>query len=416
MKPLKKVLNNGVRVVLTRVPSASVGICILIGTGSRSEDPKINGISHFLEHLVFKGTRNFPTQVMISEAVEGVGGILNAFTSTSVTAFWAKTTPDHFGDCFEVLSDLVLDPLFRQESIESEKGVIIEEIRMKNDNPADEVMELAQRSLWGGRGLGLPVLGSEKTIKGLVRDDIVSYHRSHYVAANTVISIAGDFPKLAMATIRKRFGHLPKALVNKNPTPLSGVGAVLTKRKKTSQIHVAFNFPTFPFQSSSRYALEVISSLLGNGMSSRLFLNVRDKGLAYAVHCFDEFYVDAGAFFTYAGLERERLPLAVKTILGEFRRVSLEKVSSEELEKAKEKIRGPLIFSLEDPLKVAENFGYEEAVFGVLQNPREYLSKVSGVKKEEIQKLSREIFSIKNLSFAAISPLTKNYFLDLLKF
>ena len=412
----KEILGNGVRLVLVPMKgSTSVGISVLVGVGSRYENQENNGISHFLEHLVYKGTKNFPTQVLISERIEGVGGVLNGYTTSQVTNYWAKVTPQNFKESFEVLSDLVLHPLLRRNDVETERGVIIEEIRMKDDNPMDEVMELSQKSLWGSHGLGLTVLGSEKTIGTLKPEVVERYHRRHYNSANLVVCVAGQFRASEVTrSVKSKFKHLPK-MVSPTLTPSAyHRGNIIVKDKKTAQAHLAFALPTFPFQSRERYILEVISSILGGGMSSRLFLNVRDKGLAYAVHCFNEFYSDSGGFFTYAGVEKERLPLAIKTILSEFNKLAQVKASQSEIEKAREKIRGPFLFSLEDPIKVAEFFGYQEAAYNNIEAPQYYLDNLYQVQASDITDLSRKIFSPGSLSFAAVSPFSQDKFVRLL--
>lgn len=410
-------LKNGLRFILVPMGGAnSVGISILVGVGARAEEKNTNGISHFLEHLVFKGTKNFPTQVSISEGIEGVGGILNGYTSSQVTNFWVKVLPQHFDSSFAILSDLVVNPLLRDQDIKREKGVIIEEIRMKDDNPSDEVMELSQKALWGLSGLGLPVLGSEKTIKGLVPEVVRRYHQENYHAGNTVICVAGKFDEeKALQSIKEKFeGLRPESRIIKTESPDYNRGKLVLKNKQTAQAHIVFSFPTFPFNSQRRYTLEIISSILGGGMSSRLFLNVRDKGLAYAVHCFTEFYCDSGGFFTYAGVEKERLALAIKTILSEFKNLADGKFSQDDVDKAREKIKGPLLFSLENPVKVAEFFGYQETAFKEIEQPHSYLTRLYKVSRAEIQSLSSEIFSQNNLSFAVISPFKEEKFKNLL--
>lgn len=407
LSPIKGCLKNGLRFILTSIPQArSVAVNILVATGARHEDKEINGISHFLEHLVFKGTKDYPNQVSISESVEAQGGLLNAYTSSQVTSFWAKTPPDHWPQALRVLADLVRAPRLRPRDIEREKGVIIEEIRMKNDNPADEVMELAQHSLWGGRGLGLPVLGGEATIRSLSGGSLRAYFEKHYQPEKMVVSLAGAFDQnRAQELLRQEFSFgRPRPVRNRQLPTRSSSSRFVVRRKKTAQSHLVLAFPTFAFADRRRFALELISSILGQGMSSRLFLKVRDKGLAYAIHCFADFYPDTGAFFTYGGIENERLPEALGTILNEFRSLRQEKLTPGEMGKAYEKIRGPLLFSLENPIKVAEFFGYQEAVFGSLESPEVYLENLKAVSPAEIREVSAQVFSPQHLSLSAISP------------
>lgn len=414
----KIILKNRVRLILIpNSEAASAGISVLVGTGSRFENSTNNGISHFLEHLVFKGTKNFRSQVLISENIEGVGGVLNGYTSSQVTSYWAKVLPRHFKAAAEVLTDLVVSPLLREKDLKSEKGVIIEEIRMKDDNPMDEVLELSEKSLWGNSSLGFNVLGSEKTIRALTAKNLVAYHARCYSAANIVVAVSGKFKESeAVELLERKFKTLPKSARLVRSKPTRKLHNFVIKKKETAQAHISFAFPTFPFSSHERYTLDVISSILGSGMSSRLFLNVRDKGLAYAIHCFNDYFADAGGFYIYAGVEKERLPLAIETILLEFKKLAREEVGLSELAKAKEKIKGPFLFSLEDSVRAAEYYGYQEAAYGFAQAPEEYLTKLSTVNAADVRDLSLRLFNLSKLSFAAISPFGRERFEKLLGF
>lgn len=411
-------LKNGVRLILIPNPeAASVGISVLVGTGSRFENPINNGISHFLEHLVFKGTRNFRSQVLISENIEGIGGVLNGYTSSQVTNYWAKVLPQHFKVAAEVLTELVISPLLREKDLKSEKGVVIEEIRMKDDNPMDETLELSAQSLWSNSSLGLNVLGSEKTIRNLTVSDLVAYHARCYSASNIVVAVSGKFKESeAVELLQRKFTTLPKSTRLVRSKPMQTFHNIVIKKKETAQAHISFAFPTFPFSSRERYTLDIIASILGGGMSSRLFLNVRDKGLAYAIHCINDYFADAGGFYIYAGVEKERLPLAIKTILLELKKLAFGEVGLTELTKAKEKIKGPFLFSLEDSVRAAEYYGYQEAAFDFSETPSEYLTKLATVNPADIKDLSFRLFNLSNLSFAAISPFERNRFEKLLGF
>ena len=416
---LKKiVLKNGTRLVfIPNAGAASVGISVLVGTGSRFENSANNGISHFLEHLVFKGTKNFRSQVLISENIEGVGGVLNGYTSSQVTNYWAKVLPQHFKVATEVLTDLVISPLLRAKDLKSEKGVIIEEIRMKDDNPMDETLELSEQSLWGNSSLGFNVLGSEKTIRRLTAKNLVAYHARCYSPANIVVAVSGKFKESeAVELLEGKFKTLPKSARLGRSKPIQTLHNIVIKKKETAQAHISFAFPTFPFSSRERYTADVIASILGSGMSSRLFLNVRDKGLAYAIHCFNGYFADAGGFYTYAGVEKERLPLAIKTILLEFKKLAREEVGLSELTRAKEKIKGPFLFSLEDSVRAAEYYGYQEAAYGFAETPGEYLTNLATVNAADVKDLSLRLFNLSNLSFAAISPFERGRFENLLGF
>ncbi len=411
-------LKNGVRLILIPNPeAASVGISVLVGTGSRFENSNNNGISHFLEHLVFKGTKNFRSQILISENIEGIGGVLNGYTSSQVTNYWAKVLPQHFKVAAEVLTDLVIFPLLRSSDLKSEKGVVIEEIRMKDDNPMDETLELSSQSLWGNSSLGLNVLGSEKTIRNLTAKSLVAYHAQCYSASNIVVAVCGKFKESeAVELLERKFKTLPKSTRLKRSKPMQTPHNIVIKKKETAQAHISFAFPTFPFSSHERFTLDIIASILGGGMSSRLFLNVRDKGLAYAIHCINDYFADAGGFYIYAGVEKERLPLAIKTILLELKKLALEEIGLPELNKAKEKIKGPFLFSLEDSVRVAEYYGYQEAAFDFTQTPEEYITKLSTVSPTDVKDLGRRLFNLNNLSFAAISPFERERFEKLLSF
>lgn len=405
-------LKNGLRLLTAPNPEAkSVGVSLFVTVGSRHERGEINGISHFLEHLVFKGTRRFPNSRAIADEIEGLGGLLNGYTNSALTCFWAKVLPEQLPAAFAVLTDLVLSPRLKEKDVETEKGVIVEEIRRRDDDPLDEVLELSQRSLWEDSPLGFSTLGSEATVRNLQRSDLVGYWEEFYRPENFVICLAGDFEvRQATEMVARRFSDLAKGRA-KNPSgAVARGGKVLAKVKKTAQAHLVFAFPAFPYSAAKRYALDVTASLLGTGLGSRLFQNVRDKGLAYAIHCLTDFYDDTGAFLTYAGVEKERLAEAVTTILTEFSKMRQQTVLEPELQKAKEKIKGPFLFHLEDPQKMAEYLGYQEAAYGSIEDFPDYLRRIDAVTATEVRSLSREIFAAGNLSLISLSPFNRTKF------
>lgn len=423
MKYLKHILPNGCRLIFTPMPqSHSVGINLIVGVGSRHETKEVSGLSHFIEHMAFKGTKSFKDSKEVSEAVEGVGGILNAYTSESLTNYHAKVVPEHFGQAFQVIADLVLHPRLRPQDIDDERGVILEEINRKEDDPQEKVMENIARFTFADHPLGWPTLGRPEVIKSLKRQDFLGYRQSRYTSSSMVVSVAGNVSEEAvLKKFQEDFGPLSGS---KRPSldrffSRQKEPQVFLEEKKTEQAHFCLSLRGLNLLDERRYALSLLNSVLGAGMSSRLFLNIREKGLAYSVGSFPDLVIDTGALFVFAGFNVARIKEALKAVLAELKRLKEELVGEAEFAKALEKQKGPMLFHLEDPEAVAGWYGNQEIGKDEIQTEEELLQRLSGVSRTDIQSLAQDLFRPENLNLAIIGPYEqkkKDELLELLKF
>ena len=411
MEYLKKTLGNGARLIFTSMPSAqSVGINVFVGTGSRNETEKNNGLSHFLEHMVFKGTKSFPSSKIISEEIEGVGGVLNGYNSESVTNYWCKVLPQHFGKVFAVVSGLVTEALVREEEIENERGVILEEINRKEDNPQDKIFENINQITFPGHPLGWSTLGRGEVIKSLSQKDFLDYREKYYVALNIVVSVAGNIGQdLVFSKFEEIFGNLRVGAGKKlNPFKYQQEEPeIFLESKKTEQAYFCLSLRGLSLGDPDRYKLFLLNSVLGQGMSSRLFLNIREKGLAYFVGSSPDLMVDTGALLVYAGFNVGRIEEALKAVLAELKRLKDEVVVGDEFYKGVEKQKGPMLFQLEDPVELAEWYGKQEVLKGEIETEEDFIKNLEAVTAAQVQNLAKSFLNPKNLSLAIIGPYSK---------
>ena len=405
----KITLNNGLRVILSPLPAVkSVTAIVLCGAGSRYETPQTNGISHFLEHMFFKGTKNRPTATDISHALDEIGADYNAFTGKETTGYHIKCASQHLALSLDMLSDMLWNSKFDPAEIEKERGVIIEEINLYEDTPMRRVAEIYEQLLWGDQPLGWDIGGRKEVIRKIQRADFTKYIDDRYAPNNMVVSIAGDFDEeKTIETVKKFFGHTPKKTVGgflpvseNQKKPASKI-----TYKKTDQAHLVLGFRAFKIGHPERYNAAVLATILGGGMSSRLFVNVREKhGLAYYVRADTESYLDTGTLCAAAGVDLKRIDDAVKVILAEFDEISKKPVSERELKKAKEYIKGRIILSWEDSRTVAFSYGTDEILEGKIRTIDEYLKRVDEVKAEDVKRVAQFLFSANKLNLAVIGP------------
>ncbi|MBU2609055.1 MAG: insulinase family protein, partial [Chloroflexi bacterium] len=366
MQHQKTTLDNGLRIITASMPHIrSVSTCIYIGTGSRYEPDAIAGISHFIEHMLFRGTTNRPTSKEIAEAIEGVGGILNGATGKELSMYWCKVAQPHFAHAFEVLADMVLNAKFDPEDIAKERQIIIDEINMTLDSPSQRVEMLIDDLLWPNHPLGRDVAGFKESVNATTRDAILDYLGGHYQPGNTIISIAGNIDhESAVTTVSDVFGNWT------NPAPSSEylpyerqtTKRLLLETKATEQAHLCLGIHELPLLDPKRFALDMLNVILGEGMSSRLFTEVRDKqGLAYSIGSHSEHYHDSGSITIYAGVEPEKVETATRVILEQLELLK-EPVSEAELSRAKELATGRLLLGMEDSRSVAGWLGGQEAL------------------------------------------------------
>ncbi|HHY46376.1 MAG TPA: insulinase family protein [Firmicutes bacterium] len=402
-------LPNGLRVVVEEMPHMkSCAVSIWIGVGSRYESERINGISHFVEHLLFKGTRKRPDNQAISMAIESVGGMINGFTNKEVTCYLVKVPAQYLDLGLDVLSDMVVYSLFLPESIDRERGVVIEEIRMVHDKPDNWVHVLLDQLMWPGQAFGRSVAGTEEVIKSLSREDILRFVEQYYSPGNIAISVAGQCKRDDV--IRKTgelFGDKVKREIGARE-PVVGDQSkprVDFEPRDTKQTNLAFGFYGYPRLHPDRYAMEMLNVALGWGMSSRLFQEVRVKrGLAYVVGSQYSYYMDAGQFKVYAGVDPRKSVDAVKVIMEELSRVSSEGISEEELGKAKEFYKGSLLLRLEDTLNLSLRIGESSILTGRVVPLEEVISKVDAVTVDDIRRVGKDAIRMDRLNLAAVGP------------
>ncbi len=422
MNPKLFTLKNGLKVMLinTKVFS-SLTTLLLVGAGSRFENEKNNGIAHFFEHMAFKGSKKYPNSLIISSTVDAFGGVFNAFTSKDHTGYWIKATNDHFETMVDVISDMVQTPILSPEEIEREKGVIVEEINMYEDTPQRKVGEVFEELLYKGSPLGYDIAGSRDTVTKFDRKTFTDYIKNLYFPNNSVFVVAGSITdeKKYLEIIEEKFSRWTSGdKINFSKISESQQAPqALIRHKRTEQAHLCLGFRSFSFNDERKYAMNLLSAILGGGMSSRLFIQVRERrGLCYYISSGSELYDDCGNFVTQAGVTNniEKVKEAVKTILEEHKKITTGEISSKELKKAKEMIRGRLMLSMEDSMNIATYYGTKELLQNKIESPEEVLKKIDKVSASEVSELAKQVFIKKNLNFAIIGPFSKGDFESLL--
>jgi predicted Zn-dependent peptidase len=390
---------------MAEVRSISVGIWIR--SGSRREPPALNGISHFIEHMVFKGTET-RTAEDIAREVDRVGGMLDAFTAREMVCFNTRVLDEHLPAAFDVLSDLVLAPRFAEEEIAREKGVILEEIRMTQDNPEDLVHELFSQNFWSNHPLGKPILGTKKTVSSLERPTLREYFGSWYAPNSIVITAAGN---LAHEQIRDmvvgRFAALvpvPNGHPDSVPTPSPKV--TLRSKRELEQVHICIGLRAYPMADQRRFAVSLLNNVLGGGMSSRLFQNIREKqGLAYAVFSELNPYHDTGMLSVYAGTALATARKVVDSILAEFRDLKENPVTDEELRRAKDHLKGALLLSLESSGARMSNLARQYLYFGRFFSPEQMISGLEAVTRDEVRSVANDLFRPEAIAASVVGNL-----------
>jgi len=408
----KTILDNGLRVITAAMPhTRSVSICIFIGVGSRYETEAQAGISHFIEHLCFKGTQKRPTAKEISETIEGVGGILNGGTDKELTVYWCKVAQPHFPLALEVLVDMLLHSRFDPEDIEKERQVIIEEISMSKDFPPQRVDMLIDELLWPNHPLGRDVAGNKETVAAITRDIMLDYFQGQYLPNNTVVTIAGDIQHQEMVTaISRATGNW----TNHRPHPgYSAYKEQPSRRlhietRDTEQTHLCLALPGLSLLHPKRFTLDLLNVILGEGMSSRLFVEIRDKlGLVYSIHSHVEHFLDSGSVTVYAGVEPRNLQVAIKAILEQLSQLK-ETVPESELSKAKELSKGRLLLRMEDSRNVAGWLGGQEILTGRILSLDQVVSIIDAITADQLKQLAQELLVGSQLRLAVVGPITSD--------
>ncbi|PIP24288.1 MAG: hypothetical protein COX35_01520 [Candidatus Nealsonbacteria bacterium CG23_combo_of_CG06-09_8_20_14_all_37_18] len=406
----KITLKNGLRIItIPQKNTQAVTVLAMVGTGSKYETKETKGISHFLEHLYFKGTGKRPSFLSIAEDLDKLGGIYNAFTGEEYTGYYAKVAASHFETALDWVSDIYLNSLLPPKEIEKERGVIIEEINMYLDTPMLYIGEIWKTLLYGNQPAGWDVAGTKESVSKISREQLLNYMKSQYVAANSVVCVAGNFSSLsALNKIKNYFSGIkttqakPKILVSEKQSKPK----VLLFSKKTDQTHLALGVRTFySLFHPQRYAAELLGTILGGMMSSRLFSEIREKlGLAYYVKAAVEADTDTGYFVTFAGIDNSRVGKAISTILREYKKISRTKVPVVELKKAKENLKGKLALILETSEAKAFFYAGQEILENKISTPEEIFRKIDKISVNDILKVAKDIFKPARLNLALIGP------------
>jgi len=405
----KTTLKNGLRIIT--VPSKStqtVTVLVLVGTGSKYEKEEEKGISHFLEHMYFKGTKKRPSSLEIAETLDKVGGIYNAFTSQEYTGYFAKVSREHFDLALDWVSDIFLNSTLPEKEIEKERGVIIEEINMRKDHPMEHVQILWQKLLYGDQPAGWDIAGEVDTVKKISRNDLIEYRRSQYVASNTIVCLAGNFnEREGIEKVKKFFSKIKIGKSREKPKVIEKQERpeILFEKRETDQTHICLGVRGINLSDERRYAQEILGLILGGMMSSRLFERIRTKlGIAYYIETDVFSDPDTGYLVTRAGLNNEKLEEGVLEILKEYRKIKREGFSKSELKKAKDCLKGKMNILLESSDAKASFFATQEILEKRILTPDQIFKKIDKVSQNDILKLAREIFRPEKLNLALIGP------------
>jgi len=383
-------------------------VSVLVEAGSEYETKEINGLSHFLEHMCFKGTLKRPKAIDISRELDGIGAVYNAFTSTEVTGYYAKAEAGHLDKILDIVSDLYLNPVFDPAEIDKERGVIIEEINMYEDMPMNKVHSVFTKLVYGDQPAGWDVAGEKNVINRVKQEDFIKYRDSRYIASQTLVIVAGNFEEASVIEKVKTLFSGVK-IGNKFPklatTESQSLPAVLINHKESDQTHIILGVRAFNIFDNRRFALEVLSDILGGGMSSRLFVKVREElGAAYYVRSESQLSIDHGYFSASAGVANDKLEIVLLSIISEFKNLRDNLVSEAELEIAKNHLVGNMVIGLETSDDISRFYGGEEIITGQILSPKELELKLRAVTAEEIRNLTRDIFKTSSLNLALIGP------------
>lgn len=409
MKYQKHTLQNGLRIILAPMHETETAtVIVMTGVGSRYETQKENGLAHFLEHMMFKGTKKRPNTFDITRELDALGAEYNAYTAKDHTAYYAKVEAHHWDKALDIVSDIFMNATLSPEEIERERGTILQEINMYEDMPARRVGEHFEKLLYGTHPLGTEILGPKDNIRSFRRADFAKYLTRGYTAENVVVGIAGKIdPKKVKKEITKLFADIRpgKRPVFKKIKETQVAPALSLHHKKTDQTHLVLGVRAYPMEHKDRFALTVLSNILGGGMSSRLFIQVRERrGLAYSVHTMLDTYHDAGYLATQCGVEHENLEKTVSVIVDEYRKIATEKVSDEELSRAKENIKGHFALGLEGSDDVVGYLVTQETLRHKITLPKERTRAIDRVTADDVLRVAQDIFVNKKLNLAVIGP------------
>jgi len=405
----KTTLKNGLRIITVPAKNTkTAAVLVLIKTGSKYETKDINGISHFLEHMFFKGTKKRSNTMKIVEPLDQIGGHYNAFTSQEYTGYWAKVDAGHLDLALDWVSDIYINSLFDVKEIDKERGTILQEINMILDMPMRYVSDLWLKLLYGDQPAGWDIAGNENTVKSIQRNDFINYLKNHYSAKNTVIAVAGNIKQEeTINKIKKYFQKINEYKI-KDKLPVKekqNKPEVLIHYKETDQTHLILGVRAYNMFHPDRYALSILGDILGGYMSSRLFISVREKqGLAYYIKAGADMDTDVGYLAASSGVDNQRIDKAIKTILEEFKKITKQKVGPKELKKAKDHIKGSALIGMEASDEQASFYASQELLTDKILTLEEKFSKIDKVTVNDIQRVAKDIFRSEKLNLALIGP------------
>ena len=405
----KDTLSNGIRVVSETLPkSRSVSIGVWVKVGSRHESPEIGGVSHFIEHMFFKGTEKRSAKDIAIE-MDSLGGEMNAFTSQETTTYYAKVVDEHLPVVIEILSDILLGAKFDPLEMEKERKVILEEIKSVEDTPDDYIHELLTNTVWPDNSLGRPILGTRDTIKALKHNDIISYIDSYYHPKEIVISVAGNFEHARLIELlNTHFGKLSRAGVPKNEATPAFTQAVAVKKKQLEQVQLCIGCRGINYMHEDRFVISALNTVLGNSMSSRLFQEIREQNaLAYSIYSYVTSYRDTGLLTVYAGTDPSNVLEVVRLVTKELKKIKDEGITPAEELRVKNQIKGGLILSLESSNSHMSRIARQEIYFGKYLSMDDIIKGVEKVTAEQVQRLARQLFSRENIALTILGPLSR---------
>lgn len=404
----KDVLDNGLRVITAPMPSTrSVTVMVMVGAGSRYEQRRINGLSHFMEHMFFKGASKYPDTMAVASAIDSVGGMFNAFTGEEKVAYFVKLSSSRKEVAFDVLSDMLLHSKFDEAEIERERGVIIEEIRMYNDDPMSRVHIDFKSHFFGDQPLGWDIAGPEEVIRSVSRDDFLEFRQGHYAADNCVLVASGGISREENMELASKFFQFTERREKLPPAaykPAEAPRSVLNNRK-IEQAHFVLGFPIPGDKHPDQPALKVMTNALGGTMSSRLFHEIRERrGLAYYISASRQAFTDTGALKVSAGINVDKLGEALSCVMEQVRTMAEKGVTDEELARARENIKGRLELSLEDSMSVANVYAAHETLYGEVKTPETIIAEIEAVTKEQVNAAAARYLDPAKVKMAALGP------------
>jgi predicted Zn-dependent peptidase len=415
---LKRItLDNGVRIICERIPYVrSVSLGLWVGTGSRNETKEINGVSHFIEHMLFKGTKKRSAKE-IAESIDSIGGQINAFTGKECTCYYTKTLDTHIDIALDVLTDMFFNSVFSKKDIDVERKVVIEEIGMYEDSPEDLVHDYLSEAVWEGDAIGMPILGTSECLQKINRDTIVDYISSHYLPGNTVIAVAGNYDEeLLLENIKRNFGswNTDKVFSNKFGK-VSFKTSKKIKEKDTEQVHICLGFEGIEHGNDDLYSLLAVNNVFGGGMSSRLFQKIREEmGLVYSIYSYPSSYKNVGLYTIYAGMNPEHQDTFLKLVMEEINILIKYGITEDELAKSKEQLKGSYILGLESTSSRMNSLGKSELMLGIINSPEEVLSKIDAVNNDKVNEIIKRVFQVEKVSLAAVGNINND--IDLRKY